>query len=203
MDAVGGEAVVGDEPADGPFAGGDDGRHGPQRRAFPGVQVGGDGRREPGLVAERQVHQDDQAQPVGLGDDDLRDPAGDETVEEDDRAVGQVGEGAGEFRAGRDAGAGPFAGDGVPVDLPAEAGQVQAEAPVVGVAAARRRRVVDTAGHDEVHGAQGHGDDLGVLQSRVLHGHVVQGAVGALRHGAVSGPWGRLVEDHVGHRARS
>lgn len=141
------------------------------------------------------MHQHDEAQPFGLGNDDLGDAAGDESVQQDDRAVRQVTERTGEFRAGGGRGTRPAARDGVPVDLPAEAGQVQAEPPVVGVAAARRGRVVDTARHDEVHGAQGHGDDLGVLGGRVLRGHVAQG-------GLVTGQ-GYPVHGRVGHKARS
>lgn len=189
VDPLGGEAVVRDQSPYGPVAGGDDGGHRPQHLAFLGVEFEGEPGFEAGLVAEREVDEDGDAEPLRLRDDDLRDPAGDQAVDEDDGAVGQVAQGAGQFGAGGRSRAGPAAGHRVPLDLPAEAGQVQADPPVVGVAAARCGRVVHAARHHEVHGAQGHRDDLGLLEGGVLHGHVVQR--------------GRPPGGQVGHRARS
>ncbi|CAM5628471.1 hypothetical protein SAFG77S_13343 [Streptomyces afghaniensis] len=187
---------MGDQTADRPVTGGDHRRHRPQHRPLLGVEVRGHGRVEPGLVAEREVDEDGHAQPFRLRHDDLRDAAGDQPVEQDDGAVGQAAQGAGEFRTGRRPRTGPVTGHGVLGDLPAEAGQVQADAPVVGVAAARRCRVVDAARQHEVHGAQGHGDDLGVLQGGMLHGNIIQ----PRRHGSgLPGPFDR----RVGHSARS
>ncbi|MFD0502885.1 hypothetical protein ACFQ0G_08270 [Streptomyces chiangmaiensis] len=154
MHAVGGEPVVGDEPAHGPVAGGDDGGYGTQGRAFLGVQFGRGPRVEARLVAEGQVHQDGQAQAFGLRHHDLGDAAGDQAVEQDDRAVWQFPQCTGQLRAGGGVGPGPRALDGVLVDLPAEARQVEADPAVVGVAAARSGRVVHAARHDEVHTAQ-------------------------------------------------
>ncbi len=190
MDPVGGQAVVRDEAADRPLAGADHRGHRAQDRALLGVQLGGDGGIEAGLVTERKVDQDGQAQPVGLRDDDLGDPAGHDPVHEDGGAVRQLAQYPGEFGTGVRAGAGPLAVHGVLVDLPAEAGQVQADAAVVRVAAARRGRVVDTARHHEVHGAQGHGDDLGIPGGRALRGQESQRG-------------GGTVDGHVAHRARS
>lgn len=189
MDALGGEAVVGDEAADRPLAGADDGGHRAQDRPFLLVQVGGYGGLQAGLVAEREVDEDGQAQPVGLRNDDLGDRAGDDPVQQYGGAVRQLAQHSRQFGTGGGTGPGPLAVDGVLVDLPAEAGQVQADPPVVGVAAARRGRVVDTARHHEVHAAQGHGDDLGIPGGRALCGQESQ------RGGAVDG--------HVAHRARS
>ncbi len=74
--------------------------------------------------------------------------------------------GAPAFGAGGGVRPGPVAGHGQPPHPPAEPGQVEPHPPVVGVAAAGCGRVVDTARHDEVHGAQGHGDDPPVPRGR-------------------------------------
>ncbi len=171
-----------------------------QYRAFAGVEAGGDGGVEAGLVAEREVDEDGRAQPSGLRNDDLRHPAGDQAVEQDDRTVRQPPEDAGEFGPGGGVRPGPVAGHGQAPHPPAEAGQVEPYPPVVGVAAARGGRVVDAAGHDEVHGAQGHGDDPPVPRGRVV---VRPGRPG----GSVGGPGppadrGRR-PGAAGHSARS
>ena len=52
------------------LAGGHDRGHGAQRAALRGVQVRRQAGGEARLVAQRQMHQHDQAQPLGLRDDD-------------------------------------------------------------------------------------------------------------------------------------
>jgi len=84
-------------------------------------------------------------------DDDLGYPAGHQPVDEDDRAVGQRGEHGVQDGASVGVGVRPVAGDGALVHRPAVGGQAAADAPVVAVATAGRRRVVDAGGHDDVH----------------------------------------------------
>ncbi len=143
-----------DEPAYGPVARGDNGGYRAKGGAFPGVQFGGGPPVEARLVAERQVHEDDHAQAFGLRHHDLGHAAGDQAVEQDDGTVGQLPKRAGQLLPGGRVRAGPRALDGVLGDPPAEAGQVEADPAVVGVAAARSGRVVHAARHDEVHTAQ-------------------------------------------------
>jgi hypothetical protein len=99
------------------------------------------------------MQQDGEAQPPGRGRDQVGDAACDEPVEEDDAAVRQVPEHAGEVRVRARCGTRPRPRDRVLAHLPAEGGQLAAHPAVVGVAAARRGRVVDAAGHDDVHHA--------------------------------------------------
>src|SRR5690606_519263 len=128
--------------------------------------------------------------------------AGDQSVEQDGAAVGELPQGAGEVRAGGRVGAGPGTGHGVLVDAPAEAGQVEADPAVVGIASAGRRRVVDAARHHEVDHAQGHGDDPVVPRKGRLPGNVTaSGGAGPFGGGGGGGRGG--VTGRVGHSARS
>jgi hypothetical protein len=89
VDPVGTEPVVSDEPPRRPRAGGHHRARGLERPALEGRQLRRSRRGLPHLVAERQVHQDDELQPARLGHDHVRDPAGHQPVDEHDRAVGQ------------------------------------------------------------------------------------------------------------------
>ena len=150
--AVRGEPVQRDEPAGGPRARGDDRARRPQRRPFALDQLGSGS----GLVAERQVQEDDEREPARRGDDDLRHATGHESVDEHDAAVGHGGQRTGEGLAGHGVRPGPAPGDRVLVYGPPRVQQPTADVPVVEVAATRRGAVVDAGRNDHVHRAQGY-----------------------------------------------
>ncbi len=140
------QRVAVEQPAPGPRAGRDDRGSGRQHRAFPGAGGGIVTRRR---VAQRHVHEHDQAQPPRLGHQHLRDSRGDKTVQQYEGAVGDRSHHVAEDPARRPVGPGPGAGHGSLMHRPSARDQPVADPAVVGVAAARQRWVVDAVRHDD------------------------------------------------------
>jgi hypothetical protein len=101
-------------------------------------------------VAERHVHEHDPPQPARLWHEHLGRGGGDQPVEQRQGTVGDLPDGAGEGGVPGSVGPRPGAGHGVLVHRPAEGGEPGADPAVVGVAAARPRRVVEARGNDDV-----------------------------------------------------
>ncbi|KHD72261.1 hypothetical protein MB27_41090 [Actinoplanes utahensis] len=106
-----GQSVEFLDAAGGGRAGGDHRGGQAQGAAFQGAEFGGLGSGQAGLVAQRKVHQDGELEAGGVRFQQLRDTAGDQAVEEDDRAVGDGAQGVGESLTGGGFGARPRAGD--------------------------------------------------------------------------------------------
>jgi hypothetical protein len=144
--------VVLDQAAAGPRAGGDHRCRGPQGGPFQRVQFRGLAGRQPGLVTERQVHQDNRAQPAGLGLDQVRHRAGHQAVEQDKTTIRYARQHAGQCRTVGRARPWPAALDRERVYRPAGLGEDLADPAVVAVAPARCGRIVETARQDDVQG---------------------------------------------------
>jgi 6-pyruvoyl-tetrahydropterin synthase len=131
-DAIGRQGVELQEGPARPVARRDDGARGGEHRPLA-------------LVRERHVHEDDEPQPSGFGDDRLPGGRGDEAVEQHERAVREPREHGGERRVVRHL---------MGVHRPAARDETAAHAPVVRVAAARPGRIVDPLRDDEMHDSQ-------------------------------------------------
>jgi hypothetical protein len=136
------------QPAAGPRAGRDDGSGRREHLALARSDCVGLLVRRP--VAERHVHQHDLAQPPRLRNEGLGGGGCDQAVEQHHGAGRNPPDGAREGGVRRVAGPRPGARDRVLAHRPAERGEFSADAPVVGVAAARPRRVVDALRDDDV-----------------------------------------------------
>ena len=151
-DPVGMQRVVVEQPAPGPGAGRDHRDSGRQSLPFPALGMGGDlVTRQP--MPQGHVHQDDEAQPACLGHQDLRDMGGDEAVDHDDGAVGDLRQRAAQVRARRGFAPGPRAGHGPLAHRPSERAEPTTDSAVIGVAAAGPRRVIDAVRDDHVYGS--------------------------------------------------
>jgi hypothetical protein len=142
--AGGVEVVVVHRPARRPPARRDHRGGGVQRLPLEAVELGGALGGQPGLVGERQVQQDRQAQPPGVRHDGLGHPTGDESVQKHDGPVRKLVECSVEGGPRLPVGGGPAAGHG---DLTQP--EHLAHPAVVGIAAARERHVVDVRGQHE------------------------------------------------------
>ncbi len=101
-------------------------------------------------VAQRHVHEHDLPQAARVRHERLGGGGRDQSVEQHDGAVGDPRDGARQGGVARRAGPRPGAGDRMLVHRPAQRGELTADPAVVGVAAARARRVVDAFGDDDV-----------------------------------------------------
>jgi len=136
-----------EQPGSGPRAGRDDGGGGRQDGAFPSTG----NLRTHTVATQRHVHEDDQTQPSRLGHQHLRGRRGNQSVDQDDGAIGQLRHRPGEPGPRGRVRSGPRARHRVLAHGPAEGGEPPADPAVVGIAAARLSRVIDAVRHDDVH----------------------------------------------------
>jgi hypothetical protein len=101
-------------------------------------------------VAQRHVHEHDLAHPARLRHERLGGGGRDQPVEQHERAVRDLLDGAGQIGLPHGAGPRPGAGDRMLAHRPAERGEPSADPAVVRVAAARPCRIVDVLRHDGV-----------------------------------------------------
>jgi hypothetical protein len=136
------------EPAPAPCAGRDDG--GGRRKDLALARPDDVGLAVRRAVAQRHVHEHDLPQPPRLRHERVGGGGRDQAVEQHHGAVRDRPDGARQGGAPRLIGPRPGAGDRMLVHRPAERGEPPADTAVVGVAAARPRRIVDALGDDDV-----------------------------------------------------